>query len=704
MRRHERQGRKRQGYRRQGFTLVEMAIVLLIASVVVGGSFAILNTQISQEQETTTQKRLDTIEAALKEYRAVNNRLPCPADGSILPTAALLANGQSPYGTEAVTTYDSSTPPAPLYCRGSSPAANFTAAVHATKPATTLTDVVGGTVPFKTLGLPEEYMYDGYGNKISYHVDGKATEPNAFATYGISQARCFDVVIDDERTWAANADISYLSFHAIYALISHGKDGHGAFTKGGVRKNSGSTNSFEQANANYNASGTATTYSNLFFLIPQTQSSTDNKNVFDDEVRFKTREQLATSYDAPGSAFPDLIIGSNRDGTTSYGVDFYYRCKDRFIMEQSEMVDVNNKRINKISIAPNNEYVIASVMNNRHFEVWNLDGIHTNVLPNDSFHPLRPAGTMQTVQWSSNGKFFLVSAFDDNDSISNGNRIAIYEKNNDGSFTRLDRAIENYPAKYASGPDVKYMTSTDNTYSPVGWPLVALSPDSNELIGVYGDGGTTKIVPVLWKRNNSNRFFGVANPFDPAPPALISYWPEWSDDMAYLLIPWRTNGWTGLSVPDNVYAYLYRNDGNHHYSRAPDLAMNPNAGCTSNPVTSGTYAGGVDFSPDGKLLVITERTGTKWHIYARSGDTFTQICTHPDPLTDIGMAVRFSPDGKYLAVGVSTNGTVLQIYKITGSTPADTRVTLLTTPYGPDRLPARAVQAIEWKQLMDWEK
>lgn len=63
----------------RGFTLVEMAIVLVIVGLLLGGLLMPLSTQVDQQRTSTTQQYLEQIKDALLGYAAANGRLPCPA-------------------------------------------------------------------------------------------------------------------------------------------------------------------------------------------------------------------------------------------------------------------------------------------------------------------------------------------------------------------------------------------------------------------------------------------------------------------------------------------------------------------------------------------------------------------------------------------------------------------------------------------------
>ena len=62
-----------------GFTLIEMAIVLVIVGLLLGGLLMPLSTQMEQKRIGETEKYIEQIKEALLGYAAANGRLPCPA-------------------------------------------------------------------------------------------------------------------------------------------------------------------------------------------------------------------------------------------------------------------------------------------------------------------------------------------------------------------------------------------------------------------------------------------------------------------------------------------------------------------------------------------------------------------------------------------------------------------------------------------------
>lgn len=126
-----------------GFTLVEMAIVLAIIGL---AGFAIVNAYTTlrvKTQKSLTSVHLNLIQDALGAYAERNFRLPCPLRANYA-VAAL-----EPYGYEAGSGVNGGTIPANC-------------------------PTLEGMVPFKTLGLSEDIIKDGYGFPFTYRM-GRST-------------------------------------------------------------------------------------------------------------------------------------------------------------------------------------------------------------------------------------------------------------------------------------------------------------------------------------------------------------------------------------------------------------------------------------------------------------------------------------------------------------------------------------------------
>ena len=236
--------------------------MILIIAVVTGTGVAIGRSAMDSTQRVSTNNRLDTIEKSLLTYRLVNNRLPCPADGT-------LAKSNAGFGLESG---------APGACTQ-----NFTATVNGST-------VVEGVVPVRSLNLPDEYMYDGWGNKIAYAVWTPITAIRAFFNYGTA-LNCGLITVQDPSH-------NSRSSQADYVLLSYGKNGHGAFNANGTTRNSsGSTNADEQKNCHCDANAVDTGYQATYIQQDATDDPTSSLKSFDDIVRYKERWQLQNYND-----------------------------------------------------------------------------------------------------------------------------------------------------------------------------------------------------------------------------------------------------------------------------------------------------------------------------------------------------------------------------------------------------------------------
>lgn len=131
-----------------GFSLVELAIVLLIVTLLLGGLLVPLNAQIDQQRTKETQKTLAELKESLLGFAIVNGRLPCPA------TTA--SNGQESFCTSAA---GACIPTSTYQTHGK--CSNF---FDGLVPAAAL-----GITPVNAQGL----LQDGWNNAIRYAVNDK---------------------------------------------------------------------------------------------------------------------------------------------------------------------------------------------------------------------------------------------------------------------------------------------------------------------------------------------------------------------------------------------------------------------------------------------------------------------------------------------------------------------------------------------------
>jgi len=120
----------------KGFSLAELAVTMLIVSLLLAGALIPFGTQIDLKNVADTQRTMDSIREAMVGFAQANGRLPCPASGTI-------ATGAANAGTEQFVSGQCS--------------ANE------------------GVVPWATLGVPET---DGWGRRFSYYVVKEISDGN----------------------------------------------------------------------------------------------------------------------------------------------------------------------------------------------------------------------------------------------------------------------------------------------------------------------------------------------------------------------------------------------------------------------------------------------------------------------------------------------------------------------------------------------
>ncbi len=257
---------------RSAFSLIEIALILVIVGMVAGTSAILGGAWIDKEEHQTAKVMLKMIHERIDNYRKANYRLPCPAD----PT---LPESDAAYGLERLTNADGPE------CDANSVAPDAIDVSGAAVGERTLY----GMVPFKTLGLSESAAYDSWGRRISYYVDEMVTVYGAFEEQGtlgkyieMNDDTVGSIIIHD-------ASGTERTDRAIYALVSHGENGHGAYKRDGTRFDGGTIGTEVHADEGENCDcndAAATTALNRTLV----QRFADE--IFDDIVEYKTRQQL----------------------------------------------------------------------------------------------------------------------------------------------------------------------------------------------------------------------------------------------------------------------------------------------------------------------------------------------------------------------------------------------------------------------------
>ena len=167
----------------EGFTLLEQSMVFVILGVI-STSLLLYNNKLSdQEQYDKTHHKLAMIEKSLMVYY-FDNILEDNTD-----------EARFPYPAKADDELDSK---------------NFARQAHIKELLKEqLESYYYGIVPTRTLGLADEYMFDAWGNRISF--------------------------IRKKQIWGKQHKQSHVLQQPIYMLISHGRDGVNSYNKYGIK-------------------------------------------------------------------------------------------------------------------------------------------------------------------------------------------------------------------------------------------------------------------------------------------------------------------------------------------------------------------------------------------------------------------------------------------------------------------------------------
>lgn len=262
-----------QSRRQRGFTLAELAIAFFIIGLLLAGAFMPLSSQVEVRNIADTKRTMDQIREALIGYAQANGRLPCPARGA---TAT---------GSTDSTTW-------------SSYSLSFSAGTEQYHPTSKKCLTALGVVPWSTLGLTET---DAWGRRFTYRVSpafadatyaddstkttwqSRKTDPTGSQSYDSTLASPADQsptcpssgassapsplptqssfalcslgdIAVFTRSESNHATVSALGTGIPVIVISHGKNGNGAWQSNGIALTSAAANTDELANS----SGTTT--------------------------------------------------------------------------------------------------------------------------------------------------------------------------------------------------------------------------------------------------------------------------------------------------------------------------------------------------------------------------------------------------------------------------------------------------------------
>lgn len=212
----------------RGFTLVEIAIGMMVIAIGMGLGISLLGSLVDTQKIRVSNSHLDTVTQALVDYVGKNSHLPCPAVPTLLPTNLNYGVANSNATCTAIAGAINVT------------SGGFTTAI--------------GVVPWITLGITQDMVVDGYGDMLTYlvtintptGVNPTASDANS-VTYmqgsitsfsgtpvqpGLPNGGTQNQINGCSQT--PNDDTCRLA--GVAALISYGKNGLGSYVPSGTKQ------------------------------------------------------------------------------------------------------------------------------------------------------------------------------------------------------------------------------------------------------------------------------------------------------------------------------------------------------------------------------------------------------------------------------------------------------------------------------------
>lgn len=192
-----------------GFSLIELSILIAILSVVLTSILTSRVTKQETQRTALTQTRMKEIHKAITQYYFTNGYLPCAASRL----------------TDATTTA----------ALGAAVDCSLTTAIAGTQridtTATNEYQMIQGALPSRTLGIPDDMMLDGWGNRFTYIVTRRlAIDKATFDAYNSLQTTNYTEIRDNANNLLYGSTNKQVT---AYLLISHGVDGRGAYNVNG---------------------------------------------------------------------------------------------------------------------------------------------------------------------------------------------------------------------------------------------------------------------------------------------------------------------------------------------------------------------------------------------------------------------------------------------------------------------------------------
>ncbi len=594
----------------EGFTLLELAIVIAIIATLTGmgilaGVNALENARVAQ-----TNNKIALIERALWAFRVSNDRLPCPASLTLPITSAN-------FGVEGPNTASC------IDVTAGAATGNFTS-----------TDgfVVEGQVPTKTLGLPDDFAFDGWGNRFRYSANLQLVETNGFSSTPADDT-CAGSKITD-----GTSPTNFRTQSAAYALVSHGPNGHGAYTRSGAVKNAGSTNTGEQSNCSCNASAVATPYTATYVQRAEFRNPASSTDQFDDIVDYQMIWQMQRPVQNVVTTSTDIssiMAVITMPGATPSSISA--------VLLKSEGGVFSFLPIANITPTPSSSAAMALTRDRNYFAAVENSIISLYKRSGETFNQVSQINTGLTglngfaPNWSNSGKYLAVASSDYGTPPANG--LFIFKRCG-SKMTRLT-----IPTNFPYGT---WRWSTDDQYLINDWfawvfGIAQRNGDTFTAVPtttLYAS-GRPPVQSVPYFSPSGEYIVEVANPFyfyvksgstyipSTTPTITVeAVYASWSPDENYLALSWP---WTAGALPSaHPRLKMIKRNGSGAtatFTLLPPSALNTQPDC-------GGSAFDIGWSADSQYFAVTgygySCNGVQTYRNNRD-DTFTWLGTVPPP-------------------------------------------------------------------------
>ncbi|MFA5592383.1 MAG: type II secretion system protein [Micavibrio sp.] len=194
-----------------GFTLIELAIVTVIIGLLLASFLGAARIYLEKQQAEKMELRLKEIRGAFADYildeAGVKDavRYPCPAPLNAAPNSPAFGKELCPENFDSLS------------------AGQDLGGVYVVE-GTGGNLVLVGTIPTSTLQIGSGRMMDVYNNRLTYAVTANLVKPGALAA----------TVIPEGGIRILNQGNGNVTNKAVFAIVSHGRDGAGSWTAQGA--------------------------------------------------------------------------------------------------------------------------------------------------------------------------------------------------------------------------------------------------------------------------------------------------------------------------------------------------------------------------------------------------------------------------------------------------------------------------------------